>query len=807
MGTLRVDNKTTLKAVRNPSGVADLLGFTAPNDGNGNLYFWSSGDYSALVDDNNYIASDHVSDTLGAWLSFNLYRQYAEIGFYENAAGLTAASSPSVTGTVAYIQGDTTRNDGGQTFVYWDNSDVSDLVSDGLAFAPDTEDGSNGGWVIIFPSDRTLRVHVGMFGIVDDSGATNQISAFRKLGDWLRTHQGATVVFPANALIKTQYFDYINVQYATFEGNGTRLIHEPVSTSTYQLLRNPGPTIPFPVSTNFGNTSYAIDTVGVNSITVTLSTISEISNFSVGNEVVIYGCPILYTGYPSANRFFEYNKITAIDVGTGVITLETETKYNYYDDWDDQPAAIFNINTSKTTNKAQAYDPYNGTSETDLSWTYTWAKDLVFRNFTFDINQPDPDDSSLIIAGGKQNFYNCKFIGKLNITQSTDVLFEACDFSYVPKLELDKFVRHAEFRRCIIAEMSEGSGVETIIVDDCDIIERYTLEDGGSNFKSLSVSPRFLTIERCRIRMTNFDIGLKWGTHTANVSNNTFLPNDTRRQVDANTLSRYGLMPEASVDTYYPYETITVTAISSGEIVVGASGSSDSNVSNLHKFAKEGTLFFNSTLDYSLMLERIAINGSGQAVLKGTLIGDGTPAVNDVLRYYKLNYLNQSGNRVQGKDSLLYFFHARGAQITGETRFERIISKKDNYQDIQIEGYIKSIVVDVVSPTQSSDAGTSAEEFKFVLDGGTSDTTIDFSTATVTVDISTTGRRVYKETSSTGIESGDTAMASGISTELTAPYYCRTIRYWMVDEINSSASTAYDNPPLIKFIVEWDPRY
>ncbi|MEM7771972.1 MAG: hypothetical protein AAF327_15860 [Cyanobacteria bacterium P01_A01_bin.37] len=692
-------------------------------------------------------------------------------------------------------------NDGGGGLVWWDSGDRSTEVQEGLAIAPLNESGSNGAWMIEFGS----IVNVAKFGIIDDGGASNQVSAFKRLGDWLRRNNGATVIFPSNAVIKTQHFDFINVEHVRFEGNGTHLKQEPITTSTIDLLRAYGPTIPFPTQTNFGKTSYAIETVAVNSTSITLSTSTDHTNFSVGNEIVIYGCPILYTGYPSANRYFEYNKIIAINATTGELTLENETRYNYYVDWDNQPAAVFNINTTQTTDKTQIYNPWFGTDEKDINWTFTWAKDRIFNNFIFDINRSTPDDATLRLEGGKQTYNGCKFIGKINITQSTDVFFNDCDFTFVPKLEIDKFVRYAKFYKCKISDITEASGAETVVVDDCDIVPRHSLLHSSSSFKNLDVSPRYLTIKNSRLYMTNLGIGGKWGSHTVSIINNTFIPDDTRRQVDKDAASRYGLMAESAIDTFYPYETIAITAIVSGEIVVGGLGASDANISELHRYAKEGTLFFSSKEDYSLMLNRIAINGSDQAILKGTLYGNGTPTIGDVLRYYKVNDLIQHGNKVQGEDSLLYFFHARGAQRTNESRFERLISKKDGYQDIQVEGHVRHISINIIHPTQSSDSGTSSEEFRFVLDDGDSESSIDFSGGTVAVNMSIVGLRRYYETVSTGLETGDTAMASGIGTILSAPYYCRTIRYWMQDEINSLASTAYDNPPLIKFIVEYDP--
>ncbi len=79
MGTLMVRTKADLKDVRNPRGVADLLGFDYPNDGNGNLYFWDDGNYFADIDDALYIASNHIPSTLGAWISLTVLRPYNQV--------------------------------------------------------------------------------------------------------------------------------------------------------------------------------------------------------------------------------------------------------------------------------------------------------------------------------------------------------------------------------------------------------------------------------------------------------------------------------------------------------------------------------------------------------------------------------------------------------------------------------------------------------------------------------------------------------------------------------------------------------
>lgn len=88
-------------------------------------------------------------------------------------------------------------------------------------------------------------------------------------------------------------------------------------------------------STYIPHMGYRINSVSAGQKFVTLSNPSEHSNFAIGNRVFLHGYnqQLHNAGYPPNSRYFEWNRITNINVITGEITLQRTTKNAYRKDW------------------------------------------------------------------------------------------------------------------------------------------------------------------------------------------------------------------------------------------------------------------------------------------------------------------------------------------------------------------------------------------------------------------------------------------------------------------------------------------
>jgi hypothetical protein len=99
----------------------------------------------------------------------------------------------------------------------------------------------------------------------------------------------------------------------------------------------------FDPSTNV--TGSLINGAAINALSVTLKTPLESCNFQVGDDVLVFGFDSQGTAsYPPAPRYFEYNTVTGVDSGTGIITLLNPLKYAYNGAWIDA-APVYDVTT------------------------------------------------------------------------------------------------------------------------------------------------------------------------------------------------------------------------------------------------------------------------------------------------------------------------------------------------------------------------------------------------------------------------------------------------------------------------------
>jgi hypothetical protein len=101
----------------------------------------------------------------------------------------------------------------------------------------------------------------------------------------------------------------------------------------------------FDPSTNISG--QLIQAAALGAPSVTLTTPTDISNFKVGDDVLIFGFDSMgLPSYPPAPRYFEYNTVSAIDNCSGTVTLQKPLKYAYSGQWLDA-APVYGVTTGK----------------------------------------------------------------------------------------------------------------------------------------------------------------------------------------------------------------------------------------------------------------------------------------------------------------------------------------------------------------------------------------------------------------------------------------------------------------------------
>jgi hypothetical protein len=178
--------------------------------------------------------------------------------------------------------------------------------------------------------------------------------------------------------------------------------------------------------------SYLIQTTAALTTTVTLVTATDSANFAVGQWIMLTSLDIQYYGFPPNCDVFEYAKITAINSGTGVITLDRYVENVHRSDFPDGgnphpggKARIWQLNT------------------TGWSWAspVTWDIDHTYEELTVN---PAPNAGSVYtMLTGRQ----LKTINWTGVGPSESVAFNVEHHSprFTTQAEPDKLVRNISY--------------------------------------------------------------------------------------------------------------------------------------------------------------------------------------------------------------------------------------------------------------------------------------------------------------------------------------------------------------------------
>jgi hypothetical protein len=189
----------------------------------------------------------------------------------------------------------------------------------------------------------------------------------------------------------------------------------------------------------------------------TLKVLSDVSNFSVGQYVLLLALDVQGFGYPQNNHFFEYRLITAIDLDTGELTFDAPVRHDYKSTYPrlsggsgstpDQAgeATLFPMNIT-------AWDCQSHVKDLTVNPTYTGAyygeqRSIIWENVRFGQYAHIPSFQHTI------EYINCVFAG-------------------LQGFEFDKSVELVNCEGCTIEGTGpiwtiQSSSVHTLTMTDC----------------------------------------------------------------------------------------------------------------------------------------------------------------------------------------------------------------------------------------------------------------------------------------------------------------------------------------------------
>jgi hypothetical protein len=205
---------------------------------------------------------------------------------------------------------------------------------------------------------------------------------------------------------------------------------------------------PFPTS---NTTVGLLQSAATNDTSVTLITAGDSSNYSVGQWICVCGLELQNGGYPPNFQFYDLRLITAINAGTGVISLNAPLSHVCLSTWPsnnvkDGPCAVWPLLAS-----------WNSIA-------------TVYGLTVLDNGQQMP------ITGRTTAFYDMVIPVSRNVAVTqTQSHFAA--FTYLGSPEIDKIISNATLYRCGAKQIAIQSPTpDNLVIDSCTI--DFTL--GGS---------------------------------------------------------------------------------------------------------------------------------------------------------------------------------------------------------------------------------------------------------------------------------------------------------------------------------------
>ena len=234
-------------------------------------------------------------------------------------------------------------------------------------------------------------------GATDNSGAWNAFNTFARAES--TAGRGVNLVIPPGTYnydgsLCNNYFYGIKKLHvigygAVIQNTYDRNIHG--ANSAFEWALSPPCQVNLFSSTDPSNIiGPLIQTTAIGDTTVTLLTPSKISQFAVGDWVMVSSLDIQYFGFPPSCDNLDFVQITAINAGTGVLTFSTGLMCAHRSDFADGANTV-------PCGKARVWQ---------LSSIVTWDIDHVYEGIEVRI-APNTDLSYLNMAGKSWKAVNC----------------------------------------------------------------------------------------------------------------------------------------------------------------------------------------------------------------------------------------------------------------------------------------------------------------------------------------------------------------------------------------------------------------
>jgi hypothetical protein len=413
------------------------------------------------------------------------------------------------------------------------------------------------------------------FGLIGD-GVTDNTTAFANLTAYLVAHDGSILSFAPGTYVYTSPRWLEGIKNITVFGNGAKFKNTTagVGATSTALFLDGG------IVGNFSFVAapeYPIATQAPNQFQVVTVTPSNASNFQVGDWVLYGGYSQIDAatgGLPQSLRYFEYNKVTAVNASTGTISLRVPTRNPYNANWNNQVNVSFPGFYFGTPFVIDLNRPTGATA-------FNIAEDVVLNDMIFLANPNNPSDvggyGTVYIESGLNVKINDMTSGytAIGLDQSVSI-----DNSYIVELEFDKEVDIVDINHSYLGNAFQATAINNLS------IRNSTIQIGNPALGSpLNLGARNIILDHNNIfsngqASSGAIVGISAGginqvaVENASVTNNVFnqLPGLNLPLIGAGWTFNFTVVTGSSTQITAAFVPATMGGLDAGSIVTGPGG-------------------------------------------------------------------------------------------------------------------------------------------------------------------------------------------------------------------------------------------
>lgn len=176
--------------------------------------------------------------------------------------------------------------------------------------------------------------------------------------------------------------------------------------------------------------SAMVQAVSAGDTILTLQTVGQASLFTANTYALLTGIDMQGFGYPPNPFFWEYVYVTNVNATTGVVTIQSPTRFSYETTW-----PHYNFGDAFHINQGGPATLYPMPASWNAAHFYNGIRFYQWANGT------------LLNANGRSiTFNNCTFVNwAMNLSQQMSMTANNCDLSNTQRLETDKLWQNATF--------------------------------------------------------------------------------------------------------------------------------------------------------------------------------------------------------------------------------------------------------------------------------------------------------------------------------------------------------------------------